>query len=154
MIIIICKTNHFQSDHLPTVSGNCIDIIWIASLRWILSNAFTTLLNVFSGKLTATHWITSLVGFFPLLLSFSSSIHKCQELLRSWHLCFKSKSWLKSLGKLCLIMSLVVDRETMEILLDPSSENWHLHLCIAIHISERNPKKSPCFLTELGPRLH
>ena len=57
MIIIICKTNHSQSDYSPTVSGNCFDIIWIASLRWILSNAFATSLNVFSGKLMATHCI-------------------------------------------------------------------------------------------------
>ena len=57
MIIIICKTNHSQSDYSPTVSGYCFDIIWIASLRWILSNAFATSLNVFSGKLMATHCI-------------------------------------------------------------------------------------------------
>ena len=39
-------------------------------------------------------------------------------------------------------MSLVVDKETMEILLDPSSENWHLHLCSNSYFREKPKEKS------------
>ena len=44
------------------MSGKCLDIICMASFRWILSSAFATSLSVVSGDRPATHSKTSLVG--------------------------------------------------------------------------------------------